>query len=174
VAAACASSSTTTTPLPNVSATAFPEFVQPAIPEAFGRYPAAVAGVNRGWRFLEAGDIGHAERAFPPSLRSSMGFFPAETALGYLELARKEPKAALPHFEKALAEDPRYVSALVGGGQAFLALGRETDALFAFQSAVAVDPSLSDVRRRVEVLQFRGLGQDLSTARPAAQARKLG
>jgi tetratricopeptide (TPR) repeat protein len=171
LAPACAP--VTTAPLPNVSATAFPEFVQPAIPATFSSYPAAVSGVNRGWRFLESGDLSNAEREFRTAIRSSMGFYPAETALGYLELARKDPKAALPHFEKALASDPRYVSALVGGGQAFLALGRERDALFAFQSAVAVDPSLSDVKRRVEVLQFRGLEQDLAAARQAAKAGKL-
>jgi tetratricopeptide (TPR) repeat protein len=172
VAAACAP--TTTAPLPRVSAaTAFPEFVRPDVPATFGRYPAAVASVNRGWRFLEAGDLNNAERDFRAAIRSSTGFYPGEAALGYLELARKDPKAALSHFEKALLGDPRYVSALVGGGQAFLALGRETDALFAFQSAVAVDPSLSDVKRRVEVLQFRGLEQDLAAARQAAKAGKL-
>jgi len=170
---ACASSSTTTVPLPSVSTTAFPEFVQPAIPTAFGRYPAAVASVDRGWRFLEAGDLGNAEREFRAAVRSSMDFYPAETALGYLELARKQPKSALSRFEKALASDPRYVSALVGGGQAFIALGRETDALFAFQSAMAVDPSLADVKRRIEVLQFRGLEKDLSAARQAAKAGKF-
>jgi tetratricopeptide (TPR) repeat protein len=67
----------------------------------------------------------------------------------------------------------RYVPALLGRGQALLALNRETDALFAFESAAAVDPSLVDVRRRVEVLRFRGLGQDLSAARQAAAAGKL-
>jgi tetratricopeptide (TPR) repeat protein len=171
LATACAPA--TTAPLPNVSATAFPEFVQPAIPATFSGYPAAVNGVNRGWRFLESGDLSNAEREFRTAIKSSAGFYPAEAALGYVELARRDPKSALSHFEKALASDPRYVSALVGGGQAFLALGRERDALFAFQSAVAVDPSLSDVKRRVEVLQFRGLEQDLAAARQAAKAGKL-
>ena len=173
IAAACASSSTTTTQFPPLSPAAFPEFIQPTIPESFGRYPAAVASVNRGWRFLEAGDLATAEREFRAAVRSSMDFYPAETALGYLDLAHKQPKGALSHFEKALSVDPRYVSALVGGGQAFLALGRETDALFALQSALAVDPLLVDVKRRVEVLQFRGLEQDLAAARQAARAGKL-
>jgi tetratricopeptide (TPR) repeat protein len=160
----------TTEPLPNVSATAYPDFVQPTIPSSFTRYPAAVASVNRGWRFLEARDLDNAEREFRIAIRASADFYPAEAALGYVELARKNPKAALTRFEKALGVDPRYVPALVGGGQSFLALGRESDALFAFQSAVAVDPSLSDVKRRVEVLQFRGVEQDLASARQAAKA----
>jgi tetratricopeptide (TPR) repeat protein len=172
VAAACGP--TTTVPLPNLSAaTSFPEFVQPDVPATFGRYPAAIASVNRGWRFLEAGDLRNAERDFRTALRNATDFYPGETALGYLELARKDPKAALSHFEKALLSDPRYVSALVGGGQAFLALGREADALFAFQSAVAVDPLLADVKRRIEVLQFRGLEQDLAAARQSAKAGKF-
>jgi tetratricopeptide (TPR) repeat protein len=162
-------------PLPDVPAAAavFPEFVYPEVPAIFGRYPAAIASVNRGWRFLEAGDVNNAERDFRAAIRNSADFYPGEAALGYLALARKDPKTARSHFEKALLSDPRYVSALVGGGQAFLALGRETDALFAFQSAVAVDPSLSDVKRRIEVLQFRGLEQDLAAARQAARTGKF-
>jgi tetratricopeptide (TPR) repeat protein len=172
VVAACAPA--TSVPVPGVpEATAFPEFVYPEVPATFGRYPAAIASVNRGWRFLEAGDLSNAERDFRAAMRNSADFYPGETALGYLALARKDPKTARSHFEKALQIDPRYVSALVGGGQAFLALGRETDALFAFQSAVAVDPSLSDVKRRIEVLQFRGLEQDLAAARQAARAGKF-
>jgi tetratricopeptide (TPR) repeat protein len=171
-ASACAPT-TAAVPLPNVSATAFPEFVQPTIPASFSRFPAAVASVNRGWIFLKSGDLRTAGHEFDLAIKSATDFFPGETALGYLELARKDPKAALEHFERALVMDGRYVPALVGGGQAFLALGREADALFAFQSALAVDQSLADVRRRVEVLQFRGVEQDLAAARQAAKAGKF-
>ena len=65
------------------------------------------------------------------------------------------------------------MSALVGGGQAFLALGRDRDALFAFQSAIAVDPSLAAVRRRIDVLQFRGVERELAAARQAVKDGKL-
>lgn len=169
-AGACAQK---TVPLPNESATRFEDFVQPSIPQAFSGNPAAVASQQRGWRFLQAGDFRNAEREFQLALRSVPDFYPAETALGYLELARKDAKAALPHFEKALLANGRYVPALVGGGQAFLALGRDRDALFAFQSAVAVDPSLTDIRRRAEVLQFRGVERDLAAARQAVKDGKL-
>jgi len=162
-----------TVPLPNESATRFQDFVEPDIPETFGSYPAVVASQNRGWRFLQAGDFREAGREFQLALKSVPEFFPAETGLGYLELARKDPKAALAHFEKALLLNGRYPSALVGGGQAFLALGRDKDALFAFQSALAVDPSLGDVRRRVDALQFRGVERQLSSARQAAKDGRL-
>ena len=166
VAGACAQK---TVPLPNESATRFQDFVEPTIPRAFSAYPSAVASQARGWRLLQAGDLQNAEREFELALGNAPDFFPAETALGYVELAMKDAKAALPHFEKALLANSRYVPALVGGGQAFLALGRDRDALFAFQSALAVEPSLTDIRRRVDVLQFRGVEKELAAARLAVK-----
>jgi tetratricopeptide (TPR) repeat protein len=171
VLGACAR--TTTTPLPAVSTPKFPEFLQPTIPRSLAGNPAAVTSESRGWQFLQAGDLKNAEREFKVALILAPQFYPAETGLGYVELARKEADDALPHFEKALTADGRDVSALVGGGLAFLALNRESDALFAFESATAVDPSLADIKRRVEVLRFRGLGQDLAAARQAATEGKL-
>jgi len=171
VAGACAQK---TVPLPNESATRFQDFVEPTIPESFRGYPAGVASERRGWRFLQAGDFREAQREFQLALKSAPEFYPAETAFGYLELARKDAKAALAHFEKALLLNGRYPPALVGGGQAFLALGRDKDALFAFQSALAVDPSLADVRRRVDALQFRGVEAQLASARQAVKDGKLG
>jgi tetratricopeptide (TPR) repeat protein len=171
VAGACAAR--TVASLPTASAPKFPEFMQPVVPRAFANLPAAVTSQDRGWQFLQAGDFRNAEREFQLALHTAPQFYPAEVALGYLELARKDPAAALPHFEKSLLSDGRDVPALVGGGLALLALNRETDALFAFESAVAVDPTLADVRRRVEVLRFRGLGQDLASARQAAASGNL-
>jgi tetratricopeptide (TPR) repeat protein len=170
-AGACAPK--TVTPLPAVSAPMFPEFMQPPVPRNLATSPAAVTSQQRGWQFLQAGDFRNAEREFKLALAIAPQFYPADTALGYLELARKEPGDALPHFERALAADGRDVSALVGGGLAFLALNRESDALFAFESATAVDPGLVEIKRRVEVLRFRGLGQDLAAARQAAADGKL-
>jgi tetratricopeptide (TPR) repeat protein len=169
-ASACAQK---TVPLPNENATRFREFVEPYIPEAFGGYPAAVASQTRGWRFLQLGSFRDAEREFGLALKSAPQFYPATTGLGYLELARKDAKAALAHFEKALLENGRYVPALVGGGQAFLALGRDKDALFAFQSAVAVEPGLTEIRGRIDALQFRGVEQQLASARQAVKDGKL-
>ena len=171
VTGACAAK--TITSLPPASAPKYPEFMRPLVPQAFANLPAAVTSQDRGWQFLQAGDFRNAEREFRLALNTAPQFYPAEVSLGYLELARKEPASALPHFEKALLSDGRDVPALVGGGLALLALNRETDALFAFESAVAVDPTLADVRRRVEVLRFRGLGQDLAAARQAAASGKL-
>lgn len=158
-----------TVPLPSVATPKFPEFVAPAIPPAEATSPVAAAEA-RAWLFLQAGDLKTAERELGLAVKTSPTFFPAEAALGYVELARKDPKAALPHFDSALQLEPAYTSALVGKGQALVALGRETEAVAAFEAATAADPSLTDIARRVEVLKFRGVEQNLASARQAARA----
>ncbi len=129
------------------------------------------AAEARAWQFLQAGDLKTAERELSVALKAAPAFFPAETALGYVELARKDAKAALPHFDTALQQQPAYPSALVGKGQALVALGREADAVAAFEAAVAADPSLTDIKRRVEVLKFRGVEQQSGRGAPGRARR---
>ena len=129
---------------------------------------------ERGWRFLQAGDLKSAEREFSTALKTAPAFYPAETALGYVELGAQgcEGRAAALR-PRSLERQRQGVSALLGRGQALLALNRESEALTAFEAALAVDPSLADVRRQVEVLRFRGQGQDLARARQASGAGRL-
>jgi len=129
----------------------------------------------RGWAFLQSGDLKAAEREFAVALKTTPEFYPAETALGYVELARKDARAALPHFDRALelAGDHPDVSTLVGRGESLLALNRENDALTAFTAAVAADPTLTDLAQRVEVLKFRRVEQGIARAREAARAGRL-
>jgi predicted negative regulator of RcsB-dependent stress response len=61
-----------------------------------------------------------------------------------------------------------YVPAVVGRGQALLALKRDDQALAAFESALALDSSLTDLRPRIDVLRFRNLQQLIANARSAA------
>jgi tetratricopeptide (TPR) repeat protein len=157
---------------PIITAPKFPEFLQPPVPEALARDLAA-PGFDRGWRFLQADDLRDADRELAAALRLSPAFYPAEAAAGYLDLARKDPKSALAHFDRALGANAVYPSALIGRGEALLALNRETDAIAAFDAASGADPSLGDIRRRVEVLRFRGAERDLATARDLARSNKL-
>jgi len=147
----------------------FPEFIRPAVPPAFASTPAA-ASEDRGWAFLQSGDLNNAEREFSSALKTAPAFYPAEASLGYLELARKDARAALPRFDRALQADARDVAALVGRGQALLALDRQDEAVSAFEAAVAADPSLTEIARRVEVMRFRGAEQIVARAREAARA----
>ena len=163
-----------TAPAPVVTAPTFPDFMRPAVPAAMADGPAA-ASESRGWAFLQAGDLRTAEREFAAALKTQPAFYPAETSLGYLELARKDVKAALPHFERALELNAKHddVAAYLGKAQALLALNREADALAAFEGALAADPSQTELARRVEVLKFRNVEQGLARAREAARGGRL-
>lgn len=158
--------------VPVVTAPKFPEFVRPTVPPSFANTPAAI-GQERGWAFLQSGDLKSAEREFSGALRLTPAFYPAEASLGYVELARQDPRAALPRFDRALQGRQNDVSALIGRGQALLALERGSEALSAFEAAVAADPSLTDLARRVEVMRFRGAEQTVERARQASREGRL-
>jgi tetratricopeptide (TPR) repeat protein len=78
----------------------------------------------------------------------------------------------LAHFDRALGADPAYAPALAGRGEALLVSGRHDAALEAFQKALAVDPGLTSLRSRVDVLKFRGVQQHIESARKAAEGGK--
>jgi tetratricopeptide (TPR) repeat protein len=157
---------------PRAVAPSFPDFVFPAVPRGVGDAQAS-ARQERGWRFLQAGDPRNAEREFAAALRRRADFFPAEAGLGYAALAQGDYKKAVNHFDAALRRSSAYAPALVGRGDALLALGRPEDALASFEKAVAADASLSIVARRIEVLRFRGLQEDLAAARRAADTGRF-
>jgi tetratricopeptide (TPR) repeat protein len=156
-------------PLPTVTSPQFPDYVAPVVPTAFANTPVAESQL-RGWSFLQAGDFRNAEREFSTALKIAPPFYPAEIGLGYVDLARRDTKSALARFDRVLERERTEPAALVGRGEASLALSREDEALAAFQAAVAADPLLTDVARRVEVLKFRVLEQRLADARAAASA----
>lgn len=161
-------------PAPVVTAPKFPDFIRPSVPQAMAG-SAAAASESRGWAFLQAGDLRAAERELSAALKAEPAFYPAETSLGYVELARKEPRVALAHFDRALEMSPQLkdLSTFVGRGQALLGLNREVDALAAFEAGLAIDPSQTDLARRIEVLRFRAVEQGIARARGAAQAGRL-
>jgi len=161
-------------PTPIVTDEKYPQFRQPAIPAALAASPAALT-TARGWAFLQSGDLKTAEHEFDMALKITPAFYPAEASLGYVELARKDAKAALPHFDRALELNLEQVdlSTLVGRGESLLSLGREDDARGAFEAAIAADPTRTDLAQRVEVLKFRSAEQRLARAREAARAGRL-
>jgi tetratricopeptide (TPR) repeat protein len=150
----------------------FGDFVFPVA--AADLAPPAVLDQHRAaWQLLQSGDVKSAERDFTAILKQAPAFYPAEAGLGYAAVARQEAPAALAHFDKALAQNGAYAPALAGKGEALLALGRTDAAADAFQSALAADPGLTSLRSRVDVLKFRGVQQNIESARKAADAGKL-
>jgi tetratricopeptide (TPR) repeat protein len=170
VAVACAPRSAP--PVVGTSAPAFPDFVYPTLPRGVGDAEDA-ARVERGWRLLQANDLQNADLEFAAALKRMPALYPARAGGAYVALAATDADKALGGFDAVLRTAPRYVPALVGRGQALLALKRDAAALEAFEAAVAVDASLTEVRRRVDVLRFRGLQDLIEAARAATAAGQL-
>jgi tetratricopeptide (TPR) repeat protein len=148
-----------------------PDFVFPVSPE--GVEPAQAARIDRGWQYLQLDDHRNAEREFAAALKQQPSFHPAETAMAYLSIARGDEKEAAMRFERALQADAGYVPALIGRGQVLLELDRDAEALASFEAALAKDPSLTDLKSRIDVLRFRATQEMLGRAKSAADARRF-
>jgi tetratricopeptide (TPR) repeat protein len=159
-------------PPPSAASLRYPDFVFPAPPPALSRAVEAPR-VLRGWELLQTGDTPGARQEFTAALRADAAYYPADAALGYVSMAERRYADAVDRFSRALRRNPRYVPALVGRGDALAGAGRVDDALADLQAAVAADPSLGDVRRRMEVLAFRRQQEQLQAARSAAAAGRL-
>jgi tetratricopeptide (TPR) repeat protein len=171
VLAAMAGCATRTAP-PLPAALAYPEFVYPVAADGTVA-PEDSTAVDRGWRFLQNGDLRNAEREFTAVIRRSPASASAETGNAYVALAGNDFARALRTFDTVLTTTPNYIPALRGRGQALLALKRDDEALKSFEAALAVDPSLADLRQRVDVLRFRGLQALIESGRTAAAAGRL-
>jgi tetratricopeptide (TPR) repeat protein len=170
LAASCAPKAAAPPPLP--TALKYADFMYPTVPPQFKTNTDAVR-IDRGWRFLQNGDEGNAEREFTLALKRAPAFYPARAGAAYVALAKEDYDEALAGFDAVLKAAPMYVPALIGRGQALLALKRETDALVTFEAALAIDTSLSDLRQRVDVLRFRAVQQVIGRARAAAAAGRV-
>lgn len=170
LAAGCARTPPPVTPGPD----RFPDFTFPSVPPVLEKAAPSLAPPHQAaWRALQGGDVSAAERGFAGVLKRRADFYPSETGLGYVELARGRDANALPHFDRALGRAPQYVPALLGRGQTLLRSDRVAEALATFEAALAVDPSLADVRTRVETLRLRAFEASLADARRAEQGGDL-
>jgi len=149
-----------------------PDFRYPTVPQ--GVDSIQVTRIERGWEYLQADNLRSAEREFQSALKLQPSFHPAETALGYLELARRDAKDAVARFDRALETARDYAPALVGRGQALLELGRDLEALASFEAALKADASLTDLQGRIEVLRFRALQDSLTRAKAATDEGRWG
>ncbi|MFE0802300.1 tetratricopeptide repeat protein [Streptomyces sp. NPDC058812] len=127
--------------------------LRPGTPAVRAR--AAAVYRDRGWREDAAAQISDAAAAAEA---------PAERA-AYLEQAgrlafeRGDRQEALRFFEEALRTDPDQRAAQAGRARALAALGRTTDALSAYQAALAKRPSPEYALELGELYESLGLGQ---------------
>jgi tetratricopeptide (TPR) repeat protein len=148
-----------------------PEFLYPTIPQGTDEIQAT--RIERGWRYLQADNGRAAEREFAAALQLQPSFHPAETGLGYVDLARKDADQAVARFSRAIDAEAAYTPALVGKGQALLELGRDGEALASFEAAVKADSSLTALQGRIEVLRFRAVQDNLARAKAASEAGRF-
>ena len=151
----------------------FPNFLFPRVPESMVDLPVVSEHIEA-WRRLQAGDLPLATAGFSEVLSGNGMFYPAETGLGYVDIAARRLDDALERFGSVLEDVPGYAPAWVGRGEALLASGREAEAMSAYESALVADSKLSDVRRRIQVLRFRSVRGALEMARAAEQAERYG
>lgn len=148
----------------------YPAFPFPAVPPELGADPALVAEHETAWQRLQAGDLREAERAFKSVTERSGAFYPSHAGLGYVALARRDFREALQHFELGLAVAPWYVPAMAGRGEALLGLGRRQEAIASFEAVLAANPSMTELRARVDALRFRSMEDEIIAARRAWDA----
>ena len=153
----------TSAPVPIApSAPQYLDYLFPNVPE----YLSGQTGVQdhkEAWRALQAGYLTQASVGFSRALNVNREFFPALAGLGYVALAERQPTLALERFREVLVDEPSYVPAWVGQAESLLLSSMEFEALRAYEKALALNPALDTVKRRVEVLRFRRL-QNLITA----------
>ena len=172
LAAFSASCARTVAP-PVVTTPRYPDYIFPTLSAPDPRQSNLLQEHEAAWGWFQAGDLARAESGFQTILKRSPQFYPSDTALGYLDLSRKSFEPAIARFDRVLQSNTAYVPALVGRGEALLALGREAEALVAFEAAVTADPQLQTIARRVEVLRARAQQENVAAARRAAQANRL-
>ena len=158
--------------VPVVTTPAFPDFVFPAVS------PAVVTSEGDGehrdaWAFLQAGELDEAERRFAALVSRDAGFFPATVGLGWVDVARGSYRDAVGHFDEALGSVRDYVPALVGRGDALLAVDDVNGALESFEDAFAAGPAPPRVERLVGELRFRVMSERHGAARAAVEAGRL-
>jgi tetratricopeptide (TPR) repeat protein len=161
------------TPPATPTAPKYAEFVFPGLPQELAVQAPLADRHMQAWQRLQSGDLRGAERDFRWVTGRSPAYFPSETGLGYVALARSDFKQALQHFELGLAVSPRYAPALVGRGDALLGLGRTADAVASYEDALTANPSLTDLRGRIDSLRFKALEDQVAVARAARDAGRL-
>ena len=151
------------------------------MPAGARRRPAVAGRTRPGLAFLQAGDFaGGRARVRDGAEDTCPRSYPAESGARIRRaLARRtRRRRSRTSIARSSANAGDYAPALAGRATALLALGRTRAALAAFEAALAADPSLTELRSRVDVLRFAALEQDwrrrAAAATPADSTKRAG
>jgi tetratricopeptide (TPR) repeat protein len=109
------------------------------------------SSIRSAWEAMRAGEGESARLALAASTEQSAG---RDTAEGFLLLARGAAPEARTRFQRALAAEPEYPTALYGLGFVAEAEGDRTAGLDWYRRAVDADPTLSPAAVRLQVLRL--------------------
>ena len=153
--------------VPVVTTPSYPDYFFPSVPADLATSRDATRH-EQAWTFLQVGDLLTATNRYVALLDANPDFYPAAAALGWVYIARGEHGTAATYFDRVTREQPRYLSALVGRGEAMLALDETEEALRSFEAALAEDAELGTVQQVVQELRFTLMSEQLEVARAAA------
>jgi Tfp pilus assembly protein PilF len=155
--------------VPRSTGPAHPDFQIPDVPARLAA-PADVRQVHlQAWQRFQSGDARGANSAFSEILKRSPGFYPAETALGFIALAGRQYKAASARFGGALARDGAYVPALDGMAAAQIGLDDLAGAIVTLERLVALVPR-EEYRTRLDLVRLKQVQRLTGSARRARDA----
>lgn len=158
--------------VPVVTDPAYPDFAFPTAPASYAE--SSAAGEQRdAWAFLQADDLAQAESRFAALIADDAAFYPAAAGLGWVDLARGSYGDAVDHFDATLAAAADYVPALLGRGAALSAVGDASGALRSLEAALALDPALTRIGRRVDELRLQVMSERYDDARAAIADGRL-
>lgn len=144
----------------------------PDVPAALGASPER-ARYDEAWARVQRGDVSGGERTLEDIDRRAPAFYPAAASLGELRLHRQQYASAAAMFDRALAANPSYLTALSGAADARLGAGDDAGALKALMALVAADPARPDAASRLEVVRLRVANAELALAERARADGKL-
>ncbi|MEO8482915.1 MAG: tetratricopeptide repeat protein [Acidobacteriota bacterium] len=171
----CAGCASPQTPPPKTAtpSTATSAYPMPDIPPGVSVTPDVRTKHTEAWRRFQSGDIRGSSSTFTDILKRSPGFYPAETAMGFVQLAGRQYKNASARFATATAANDRYVPAWIGQADALLGLNRDADAIVAMEKVLALDPRREVVRTRLDLVRFRLTQSLLEGGRKARAAGRF-
>ncbi len=144
----------------------------PEVPPALNASPHRV-GYDDAWARVQRGDVSGGERILEDIHGRAPEFYPAAASLGELRLHRQQYAAAAALFDRALAANPAYLTALSGAADARLGSGDDAGALKALTALAAADPSRTGVAARLDVVRLRVAQAELVLAERAKADGKL-
>jgi len=123
--------------------------------------PTTSVLLDRSSTVAEAGDLDTSLTLLDTLIALDPSFAEGWATRATLRVMREEPNEAIKDIEHALALEPRHFAALAGLGQIMVALGNDKAALKAFDAALAINPSLGEVRTQAEALRRKVGGQKI-------------